>query len=145
MKRRRKHPRAPKHPLSAYLFFVATHRPGLTIKYSECSFSDIARILGSVWKRVPKSEKRKYEMLAVADKLRYKYEMEDWTPPPDEESVSEASKGLSELFNSKPSPSKKEKSKVSEASQIDQIAAQAIAELATYVYFTRSHSAGCPE
>jgi hypothetical protein len=82
VKRRRKHPKAPKHPLSAYLFFVATHRAQLTARYSDRSFSEVARILGSVWKRVPGHEKRKYEILAESDKRRYKYEMNDWNESP---------------------------------------------------------------
>lgn len=54
------------------------HRGRLSARYSNCSFSEVARILGSVWKRVPALEKRKYEILAEADKRNYKFEMHQW-------------------------------------------------------------------
>jgi len=82
-KRRKKHPLAPKHPLSAYLFFVATNRPKMNAEHPEKDFTEVARILGQMWKNLPPHQKKKYEILAFADKKRYLEEKEKWTPPAD--------------------------------------------------------------
>ncbi|CEO94778.1 HMG box domain-containing protein [Plasmodiophora brassicae] len=76
--RRRKHPLAPKHPLSAYLFFVATHRAKVTKQFAELSFTDIAKMIGDVWKDMTAEQRRKYEILASVDKMRYGIEMQAW-------------------------------------------------------------------
>ena len=47
--KRKKHPLAPKHPLSAYLFYVATNRSALNSKYPDKDFTEIARLLGQQW------------------------------------------------------------------------------------------------
>lgn len=80
-RRRKKHPLAPKHPLSAYLFFVATNRPKMSEKYPDRGFSEIASILGMQWKTLPREDRRIFEILAYADKKRYLEEKEKWVPP----------------------------------------------------------------
>jgi len=89
-KRRKKHPLAPKHPLSAYLFFVATNRPKMNAEHPEKDFTEVARILGQMWKNLPSHQKKKYEILAFADKKRYLEEKEKWTPPADKAKKVEA-------------------------------------------------------
>eukprot|EP00474_Spongospora_subterranea_P010948 CRZ11406.1 hypothetical protein [Spongospora subterranea] len=78
-KRRRKHPLAPKHPLSAYLFFVATHRAALTAKHTDKTFTEVAKIIGDIWQSMTNQQRKKYEILASADKKRYEFEMRSWS------------------------------------------------------------------
>mmetsp|Transcript_31383 Transcript_31383/g.55197 ORF Transcript_31383/g.55197 Transcript_31383/m.55197 type:complete len:657 (+) Transcript_31383:109-2079(+) len=80
-KRRKKHPLAPKHPLSAYLFFIATNRRRMSEKYPDKDFKEVARMLGQMWKNLDASDRRIFEILAYADKKRYLEEKERWTPP----------------------------------------------------------------
>jgi hypothetical protein len=79
--KRKKHPLAPKHPLSAYLFYVATNRSALNAKHPDKDFTEIARLLGQQWKSLSATAKRKYEILAFADKKRYEDEKDKWVPP----------------------------------------------------------------
>mmetsp|Transcript_21513 Transcript_21513/g.32011 ORF Transcript_21513/g.32011 Transcript_21513/m.32011 type:complete len:577 (+) Transcript_21513:68-1798(+) len=80
-KRKRKHPLAPKHPLSSYLFFVATNRQKINEKYPNKDFTEVARILGTQWRNLDPSERRIFEILAYADKKRYLEEKDKWIPP----------------------------------------------------------------
>jgi hypothetical protein len=73
---------APRHPLSAYLFFIANNRARFRSMYPEKSFSESARLLGIFWKTLDREERRKYEILAVADRFRYEEERREWDPPP---------------------------------------------------------------
>lgn len=82
-RRRKKHPLAPKHPLSAYLFFVATNRPKMNAEHPEKDFTEVAQMLGNTWKSLPPHQRKKYDILAYADKKRYLEEKEKWTPPVD--------------------------------------------------------------
>ncbi len=51
-KKVKKHPAAPKHPMSAYLFFVGEYRKKLKEAYPEKGFTEIARMLGEEWKKL---------------------------------------------------------------------------------------------
>lgn len=83
--KRKKHPLAPKHPLSSYLFFVAVNRPKMNVEHPEKGFTEVAQILGSTWKGLPAHERRKYDILAYADKKRYEEEKANWVPPVEKE------------------------------------------------------------
>jgi len=52
-RRKKKHPLAPKHPLSAYLFFVATNRPKMNQEHPDKDFTTVAQMLGAQWKSLP--------------------------------------------------------------------------------------------
>ncbi len=60
MKRRKakKHPSAPKHPMSAYLYFVADHRQKLKQRFPEKGFTEIARMLGDEWRKLDLDSKQ---------------------------------------------------------------------------------------
>jgi len=72
---------APRSPLSAYLHFVAINRPKLNKDYPEKNFAEIAKILGHQWRTLGGAERRRYEVLAYADKRRYQDEKDKWTAP----------------------------------------------------------------
>ncbi len=58
IKKRKKHPLAPKHPLSAYLFFVATNRPKMNAEHPDKDFATVAQMLGTMWKNLPPHQKK---------------------------------------------------------------------------------------
>jgi len=80
-KKRKKHPLAPKHPLSGYLYFVANNRANFNKRYPDKDFTEVAKLLGEKWKNLDAKEKRKYQILAAADKKRYEEEKQKWQPP----------------------------------------------------------------
>jgi len=51
-KKARKHPSAPKHPMSAYLYFVADHRAKLKDAFPDKNFTEIAKLLGEQWRSI---------------------------------------------------------------------------------------------
>eukprot|EP01083_Nonionella_stella_P056705 149192_1 len=84
LRKRKKHPLAPKHPLSGYLYFVANNRAEYNKKNPGKDFTSVAKILGEQWKSLGHKDRRKYEILAAADKKRYEEEKERWQPPMDD-------------------------------------------------------------
>lgn len=56
-KRRKRDPNAPKHPVSAYLFFVAESRTKLCKEYPGMSFGEMAKFIGSKWKALTVEER----------------------------------------------------------------------------------------
>lgn len=85
-KRRKKSrdPAAPKGPRNAYMMYIQKTREKLQ---KECeanplqegnSFGAISRELGRRWKALEVAEKRNYEELAAADKIRYEKEKGDY-------------------------------------------------------------------
>jgi hypothetical protein len=57
-KRRKRDPNAPKHPVSAYLFFVAESRTKLCKEYPGMSFGEMAKFIGSKWKGLTPDERK---------------------------------------------------------------------------------------
>jgi hypothetical protein len=57
-KRRKKDPKAPKNPVSAYLFYVAEQRVKNTGKSDGKSFAEVAKDLGKQWKNLSFDEKQ---------------------------------------------------------------------------------------
>jgi len=62
---------APKHPMSAYLFFVKEHRSKLRAAFPEKGFVAIAQFLGEQWRVLSDSARERFERRAATDKLRY--------------------------------------------------------------------------
>jgi hypothetical protein len=76
--KKKKNPLAPRNPLSAYLFFVATNRAQVNAQHPNLSFSAVARILGEKWKHLRNEDKKEYEVMSFVDKKRYEEEMRQW-------------------------------------------------------------------
>ena len=81
-KKRKKHPLAPRHPMSAYLHFLKENRPKLNVQFPNKSFAEIAQLCGERWRELPVEERRPYEVMSAADKRRYEEEKSKWIPPP---------------------------------------------------------------
>ena len=63
---------SPKKPKSAYLYFCAAKRPEAAAKFQK--LGDISKELARMWKEIGASDRRTYDELAAADKIRYEEE-----------------------------------------------------------------------
>lgn len=89
-----KDPNCPKRPKSAYLFFCGEQRETVQTDLDDPTPKNVTVELGVRWNTlksatdsVSKKQLSKYENMAEADKERYTSEMEEYTPPSDEELV----------------------------------------------------------
>lgn len=83
-KKKTKHPDAPKHPKSAFLFFAMDRRSEITKEFPDLSFSQVSTQLSAEFKALPVDRRQEYMDLAIADKNRYKEEKMQFeaSPPP---------------------------------------------------------------
>ena len=84
-KGKKKDPKAPKKPLSAYMYFSNELRSKVKAENPDISFGDIAKAISKKYKELTSEGKVKYEDLAKKDKRRYEKEMENYTPPSDDD------------------------------------------------------------
>jgi len=77
-KRAPKDPNAPKHPMSAFLFFLSQVRPSYTAKYPGSKVGIISKMISAAWKELTEQERKIYDDKATADKQRYSREMEEY-------------------------------------------------------------------
>jgi hypothetical protein len=73
-----KDPTQPKHPSSAFLFFLREVRPQYTAKYPKNSLGPISKMISAAWKELSAEDKAKYVQKSEEDKKRYAIEMEMW-------------------------------------------------------------------
>jgi len=73
-KRRKRSPNAPKHPISAYLFYVAEQRRKLCAETPGKSFKEMATYIGGRWKSLSREDRSPYVKSALMDKQRYEKE-----------------------------------------------------------------------
>ncbi|KAJ1570107.1 hypothetical protein HK096_000027, partial [Nowakowskiella sp. JEL0078] len=73
-----KDPNQPKHPMSAFLFYLSEVRPSYTAKYPGWTVGPISKMISQAWKALTDSEKEKYISKAYDDKIRYAREMENF-------------------------------------------------------------------
>jgi hypothetical protein len=73
-----KDPTQPKHPSSAFLFFLREVRPQYTAKYPKNSLGPISKMISAAWKELSAEDKAKYAQKSEEDKKRYAIEMEMW-------------------------------------------------------------------
>lgn len=102
-KKKKKDPNAPKRPLSSYMLFCQDHRKEVVKDNPKEPVTEIAKILGKMWKKVGATEKKKFDKEAEKRKEKYTQEMKKYKPSKESKS------------DKKKSPSKKSK-KESEAS-----------------------------
>ncbi|CAJ1969336.1 unnamed protein product [Cylindrotheca closterium] len=82
---KRKKPRGmPKRPLSAYNIFFRTQRTIVQAKAKKetpegskgLGFEGLGKLIGKQWKKLSKEDRKKYEILAEKDGVRYRQEMD---------------------------------------------------------------------
>ncbi|CAG8490614.1 4229_t:CDS:2 [Ambispora leptoticha] len=75
-KKRTRHPTAPKHPMSGFLFYASDMRPSITEQHPGSTVGPISKIIAAEWRKLSAEEKAPWEQKAAADKARYAREME---------------------------------------------------------------------
>lgn len=76
--RKKKDRDAPKHPLSAFLFYLKEVRPHYTKKYPGIRMAYLTREISKTWREMTPENKSKYDLLSMNDKCRYSREMDEW-------------------------------------------------------------------
>jgi hypothetical protein len=77
-KRQKKDPNAPKHPMSAFLYYLSAMRKKYTKMYPEYGVGMISKVIAAEWKELTDAQKEPYVKLSEADKSRYSKEMHEW-------------------------------------------------------------------
>mmetsp|Transcript_41914 Transcript_41914/g.47432 ORF Transcript_41914/g.47432 Transcript_41914/m.47432 type:complete len:308 (-) Transcript_41914:5945-6868(-) len=77
-RRAKKHPGAPKRPMSAFLKFSKTRRKTVKEENPDVSNTDVSRLLGEVWRNASKVEKAPYVEAEIKERNKYKDVMKTW-------------------------------------------------------------------
>ena len=73
-----KHPSQPKHPSSAFLFYLRDERPKYAAKYPTKSLGFISKLISKEWKELSDVDRAKYIKKSEEDKKRYTIEKQIW-------------------------------------------------------------------
>lgn len=73
---REKNPAAPKHPLSAYMWYLTEVRPVTMQEYPGSTVGQISKIIAQRWRQMDENERGPWVAKARDDKLRYTREMQ---------------------------------------------------------------------
>ncbi|KAI8888374.1 HMG-box [Backusella circina FSU 941] len=74
--KREKHPTAPKHPLSAYMWYLTEVRPETMRHYPGSTVGQISKLCAERWNKMMEEERAPWMARAVSDKERYAREMQ---------------------------------------------------------------------
>ncbi|KAJ1918201.1 High mobility group [Mycoemilia scoparia] len=77
-KKARRNPNAPKHPMSAFLFYLTAERPALAEQLPDSSIGKQTQIIARRWNRMDDVEKAPWEAKAKSDKDRYARERREY-------------------------------------------------------------------
>ncbi|CAG8435485.1 5748_t:CDS:10 [Diversispora eburnea] len=77
-KKRSRHPTAPKHPMSGFLFYALEMRPHVAEQNPGSTVGPISKIIASHWKNLTPEQRERWEKMASDDKARYAREMETY-------------------------------------------------------------------
>lgn len=75
-KKRHRHPEAPKHPMSGFLFFLSAMRPHVARQYPGFPVGPISQIIAKHWRAMTDEERLPWLQKAEEDKARYAREMQ---------------------------------------------------------------------
>ncbi|KAI7860664.1 hypothetical protein BDC45DRAFT_1805 [Circinella umbellata] len=78
-KKRHRHPTAPKHPMSGFLFFLAAVRPEVARQYPGSTVGPISKVIASQWRDMTDEDRIPWLQMAEEDKARYAREMRVYT------------------------------------------------------------------
>ncbi|KAG0167350.1 hypothetical protein DFQ28_006136 [Apophysomyces sp. BC1034] len=91
-KKRHRHPTAPKHPMSGFLFFLAAVRPQVARHFPGSTVGPISKAIASQWREMTDEDRIPWLQKAELDKARYAREMQVYTAgqqqPDDQQSLS---------------------------------------------------------
>lgn len=74
-KKRHRHPTAPKHPMSPFLFFLAAVRPHVAQQFPGSTVGPISKVIGAQWRDMSDEARIPWIKMAEEDKARYAREM----------------------------------------------------------------------
>ncbi|KAJ2388971.1 high mobility group [Coemansia sp. RSA 2559] len=77
-KKSKKDPDAPKHPMSAFLYYLTSERPRLAGHLGDMSIGQQTKIIAKRWKTLDETDKEPWERLAKNDKDRYARERREY-------------------------------------------------------------------
>ncbi|KAI8324266.1 HMG-box, partial [Martensiomyces pterosporus] len=77
-KKSKKDPDAPKHPMSAFLYYLTSERPRLADQLSDMSIGQQTKVIAKRWKSLDESDRAPWEKLAKHDKDRYARERREY-------------------------------------------------------------------
>ncbi|KAJ2659148.1 High mobility group [Coemansia sp. RSA 1200] len=77
-KKGKKDPDAPKHPMSAFLYYLTSERPRLADQLGDMSIGQQTKIIAKQWKTLDENDKAPWERLAKHDKDRYARERREY-------------------------------------------------------------------
>jgi hypothetical protein len=66
--------KGPKRPLSAFFFFANERRKSLKLQQPDLKVTEISKVIGVEWNKLPESEKEPFVKLALDDRSRYENE-----------------------------------------------------------------------
>ncbi|KAI9318504.1 high mobility group box domain-containing protein [Dichotomocladium elegans] len=75
-KKRHKHPTAPKHPMSGFLFYLSAVRPQIAQRFPGSTVGPISKIIARQWRNMSNQERIPWLEKAEQDKARYAQEMQ---------------------------------------------------------------------
>lgn len=78
-KKRLKYPKAPKHPMSAFLFYSKSVRSSVAARMPNASVGQVSKIISQQWRSMTDQERMPWEQKAKDDKARYAREMHTYS------------------------------------------------------------------
>ncbi|KAI8882437.1 HMG-box [Backusella circina FSU 941] len=84
-KKRIKNPFAPKHPMSAYLYYLASVYPEVSQRFPGSTVGPISKTISRTWHSMTKEERTPWIEKAESDKARYAREMQTYMSSKEEE------------------------------------------------------------
>jgi hypothetical protein len=76
--RTRRDKSAPKHPLSAFLYFLKEMRPIFAKNNPGIRMAVLTKEMSKQWHKLTEADRSKYELMSMRDKSRYSREMDEW-------------------------------------------------------------------
>lgn len=76
--RAKKHPNAPKRPMSAFLMYAQQQRKVLQAEFPDLPNADISKLLGETWRKLSDGEKLQFLMREQEERKVYRAKMSRW-------------------------------------------------------------------
>ena len=76
--KRKRHPNAPKRPMTAFMYFAREERPKVMKDNPNFSVPEIGKELGARWRKLEDNERAKFDALAAKDMARYQAQMKKY-------------------------------------------------------------------
>jgi hypothetical protein len=102
-RRAKKHPLAPKRPMSAFLKYSQQKRPMVKASNPDMSNTDVSRLLGEMWREASAAEKAPYVEGEKVERARYNASIKKWREEQAKLDTSSRARQHPHLIEKKPS------------------------------------------